>query len=718
MAALLSSGLAYGDELTHTVEFFEEDLSFLKSDGFDQVLLKGCGAFSDPGRPVIPIKEFRLGLPTGLGAVNVRVSDIDSVTLTGSYRLLPATHARRIGDADDDHDITMDRSVYESPDPYPSEIASLVANADYAGRNLVTLTVAPLRYYPAEGKIVFFRSITLTVECKAVVTAGESIPRRASSLSVDTRRAVLKGIVDNPESIELNEVYVSQEASNLPSASIDQLTVTTSDLFMSFHPLVDWHTKKGIKDTLIDITWVLANYSGDDTEKLRAFLIDAYQEWGVSSVLLAGESDVIPIRYDMYADETAASDQYYSDFDDDWVHELMVGRVTPKTPDEAATFVFKVIEFERSPSGSDYARNALFIGMNLDSATPCEDLKEDIAGFLPGQIDLNRVYDSQDSNHLEDATAALNGGCQLVNHADHSAEGWIGVGQKNHGWRLEGSDIRALSNAGEYSIIISNGCHNVHTDDLDCVGEEFILGNSTGGAVAFAGNTRSGFYYSGNALSLSNMVEREWWVQLFDGGPTTLGRVFYDAKNNSPMSSSMEKQCLWSFNLLGDPSMPIWTDDPRSFNVQCPDTIDVGSNSVSVRVMDPETSQPVEGAQVCLMKQCEIFLTSLTDGSGNAYFEFDPAEAGLVCVTATGTNRIPSEEFIHVGEFVCGDVNSSGKPDIDDVNYLINYIFLEGPPPIIIESADVNCSGGVDIDDLVYLIAYLFVGGPEPCRDC
>jgi hypothetical protein len=79
------------------------------------------------------------------------------------------------------------------------------------------------------------------------------------------------------------------------------------------------------------------------------------------------------------------------------------------------------------------------------------------------------------------------------------------------------------------------------------------------------------------------------------------------------------------------------------------------------------------------------------------------------------------------GEFswVCGDCNSSGGVDIDDVVHLIAYIFSGGPEPVPYESGDADCSGGVDIDDVVWLISYIFSGGNAPCdtdgdgvRDC
>jgi len=66
-------------------------------------------------------------------------------------------------------------------------------------------------------------------------------------------------------------------------------------------------------------------------------------------------------------------------------------------------------------------------------------------------------------------------------------------------------------------------------------------------------------------------------------------------------------------------------------------------------------------------------------------------------------------------EYICGDFNGSENTDIDDVVYLIDYLFLGGPDPIPFDSGDIDCSGGADIDDVVYSINYLFQGGPLPC---
>jgi len=67
-------------------------------------------------------------------------------------------------------------------------------------------------------------------------------------------------------------------------------------------------------------------------------------------------------------------------------------------------------------------------------------------------------------------------------------------------------------------------------------------------------------------------------------------------------------------------------------------------------------------------------------------------------------------------EFERGDVDASGGVDIDDVVYLISYIFTAGPDPACDSiTGEADCSGEVDIDDVVYIIAYIFTGGPAPC---
>jgi hypothetical protein len=78
-------------------------------------------------------------------------------------------------------------------------------------------------------------------------------------------------------------------------------------------------------------------------------------------------------------------------------------------------------------------------------------------------------------------------------------------------------------------------------------------------------------------------------------------------------------------------------------------------------------------------------------------------------------DAIISTEIQIGGDWLCGDADGSGGFDIDDVVYLVAYIFSSGPPPVPLNAGDVDCSGDVDVDDVVYIIMHIFGMGPPPC---
>jgi len=113
-----------------------------------------------------------------------------------------------------------------------------------------------------------------------------------------------------------------------------------------------------------------------------------------------------------------------------------------------------------------------------------------------------------------------------------------------------------------------------------------------------------------------------------------------------------------------------------------------------------------------------FFSTSLTN--------LDRRQGNLLsskCVTEIwdlASDTCPNEGLMTFkSDIVCGDADGSGDIDIDDVVYLISYIFSGGPAPFpMVCTGDADGSGGVDIDDVVYLISYIFSGGPEPDQNC
>ncbi len=72
----------------------------------------------------------------------------------------------------------------------------------------------------------------------------------------------------------------------------------------------------------------------------------------------------------------------------------------------------------------------------------------------------------------------------------------------------------------------------------------------------------------------------------------------------------------------------------------------------------------------------------------------------------------PNQAILSLIGGVKGDANGNGSVGVDDVFYLINYLFANGNPPV--SPSDVNGDGVVSVADVFYLINYLFAGGPAP----
>ena len=64
--------------------------------------------------------------------------------------------------------------------------------------------------------------------------------------------------------------------------------------------------------------------------------------------------------------------------------------------------------------------------------------------------------------------------------------------------------------------------------------------------------------------------------------------------------------------------------------------------------------------------------------------------------------------------FQRGNVDNAGAVDIGDGVFVLNFLFLGGPPPPCADAADSDDSGFLDINDGVNLFNFLFLGGNPP----
>ena len=67
-----------------------------------------------------------------------------------------------------------------------------------------------------------------------------------------------------------------------------------------------------------------------------------------------------------------------------------------------------------------------------------------------------------------------------------------------------------------------------------------------------------------------------------------------------------------------------------------------------------------------------------------------------------------------VRNFLRGDLDGTFNYTMNDVVFLVNYIFRNGPEPDPLQAGDVDASGAINTADLSYLVNFIYRGGPAP----
>jgi len=721
------------NQLTCRVEFSSSELRFGTLNDYQTVELQDGLPIAVIGKPMLVGREIRLALPAGMAVEHVRVVETVTETIPGDFNICPAQPFQRTDGSDRDQPfIAPDAAVYNSEDAYPGMVVNFIRQTDLAGQPMAVVQIYPLQYFPQNRKLELSTSVTFALTLADGYTCGDYLP---ATISEDARRnyeSRIKEMVANPEYATATTAALSLPRSpNLPDdGPFEHVIITSTTYESNWSALNDWYTRRGLRSGVVTTTYIYSNYSGaDNQEKIRNFVIAAHSGWGAQYFLMAGENITVPFEFRNYADENTPSDMYYSDYDDDWTDEVYVGRAPIDNATQITTFINKVLKYEKTPALTDYPLEVLLIGMDLDESTPTEDLKETVSGSIPARFSITKVYDSDGTNHETDAKNAINAGMNLINHSDHSNWYVMGVGDRNHNLSLVSSEVDAFTNNDRMSVVVSLGCWPNAMDYSDCIAEHFVVYNSSQAAAAFTGNTRSGLYYQGYMNYLSSKIDRDWWRALFTYDKYVIGQTLADCRTRfgtDPWNPDAGRHCQWTFNLQGEPAMPIWTDTPESLQVTFPAEISTTTDYIDIHVATTGGSN-VNQAYVCLWKGDEAYERGYTDVSGDLTFIAPLMTEGELAITVTKHNCLPFADSITVGQGcdcgVWGDANGDGEINPVDIVYMVNFVYRDQDSRIVLPDCtfgvgDVNCDGEVNPVDIVYYAAYVYNNiTPFPCTD-
>jgi len=664
---LVALSPAWADNYQGVERFSPDQLKFSRTAGFDVIELDGGSFLTTVGSPHVPCKIIDVALPDGATVTGATLLDATYTDVEGRYDLMPSVRARKITNPSQGNPFIKDERIYSRDGDFPGGGVEIVRQWSMVGQQFVTLRVFPVQYNPVSGRALLATSISYEVR----FDIDPNFTRKTYNLS-DTVRAKterrLKRRAVNGDAVAI-PAYNGMGSRALPQGDFEYVIITTTSYENEWDVLVDHHTSLGVPTTVVTTDYIYANFSGSDNPaKIRNFVIDAHATWGAVNFLIGGDTGKVPCDYASYQGDSIPNDVYLADYDNDWYCEVYVGRAPVDSTGEIATFVSKAYNYMTNPP-SGFGDEAFFMGFDLDSSSPSEDLMEIITNnWMPAWTNYSREYDSEGGGHENDVDGYVNSGYALINHSDHCGTTSVGVGTRNHGSSLSISECRAFSNGARQSIFYSLGCYCGNFESSDCWIEELVK-DADGGSVGAVGNSRYGWYWpGGNWHSVSSLFDRKFFRILWEAEYESwhAGETNSESKNNLYVVENTDKYCFMETNLFGDPALPIWTDVPAVPALSYCPTIGVGQQGFTVNV--ERNGVPADGALVCAKISGDVYERGLTNAQGNVILFIDPSASGTMEVTVSGDNILPSTE-------TC-TVDSSGTDmtvglSLDKTGYLI-----------------------------------------------
>ncbi len=638
----------------------------------------------EPGYPELPFRVVSVLLPQGETAADL------SVTASSPRRAGTALRPALVEPLTaSDGGVVEPVSSFTASGVFPEIRARLLGVGTLNGYAIATVAVYPFELNG--GELHTFERIEVVLTTRPQDTAPV-VRERFREGFLEGMRARLEKMVVNPELIDsysLGQHIVPKphgfQPTSFPSlegSAVDYLIVTSDALAASYQPLADWKTQKGVPTVVRTVEWIIANTrNGSDVqETIRNFVIEAYAKWGITYLLIGGDTEVIPARmaYSAFYEggKDLPVDMYFGNLDGDWnadhdavwgefgvdvtdlYAEVFIGRLPSRTPPEAVVLVNKVIDYER-PVFRTYAKKLLLLGEVLFPAdySPPDPISlngGDLFDYLRESymtspaLSVTPMYETPalypgppPAVQLSHAATidSMNVGYNHVAHIGHGFRFNMSVGDKS----LVNSDAEALVNGDRlFSLYLLNCTAVAYT--YDCLAERFLR-NPNGGAVCAWGANESAF------PNASFYYMEAFYDQWLTEDVSHAGELF--ALSREPRTGfalASDGVDLWThyiYSCLADPEMPLWSASVANLTVSHVGSVGKGNTNITVTVSSG--GNPVEGATVCMTKDEDDYETGTTNASGQVTLPFRAETTGNIKVVVTGHNFKRYEGNISVG---------------------------------------------------------------------
>ncbi|HEB84306.1 MAG TPA: hypothetical protein ENI92_04815, partial [Bacteroidetes bacterium] len=432
---------------------------------------------------------------------------------------------------------------------------------------------------------------------------------------------------------------------------------------------VTWKRQKGYNVVVHTFT------GAPDFNNLKTTVRDYYDTLDppLEYILLVGDEnrgDAAAIPSDRIVNPMAQTENDVTDWPlaflegDDYLPEVLIGRMTVATTLEATKASKRVVFYERDPervTAPGYWRRAALVAANwaeggLQPVTPVATT-EWLAGRMLGDWGFDEacpLYWRQggEQTTADDILQCIDQGTLWVTY-----RGWgNSVGWVRPDFNID--NIAELTNANLLPVLTSFVCNTGdfgNNTNTKCFAEYWITEgtvNSPTGAVSVVApsdlHTRTKY---------NNPLLAGFFTGVYEEGLTNISQALLRGKMeiylghpNELNSGGMVEFYFHVYHVIGDPELTMWRREPRTMTVDLPEELPLGQDVLEAQVLDG--GAPLEGAYVQVIQPGDpgLFQGGYVESGGTVRLPLLGVETGDLQVTVTRPGYAPVVDTVQIVE--------------------------------------------------------------------
>lgn len=617
------------------VEITQEEVK-LENITYIKLICEDANLSGKVGEPLLPSYTQLVELPNS-GNYQIINLEFETEIVVLDHKLLPSGELKDFND-----------NYFRNNNFLPNQIATVGKPAIMRGVRFSQIAINPVQYSPSTNEIKIIKNISFDLEMDETDDRNR-LDRR------DNRNSKSFG------NILKSNIYGFEPDRNLEVKPELYLFIGPDSIIPEIDDLVNLKHQLGFDTVVAGLS-----ETGSSKAEIKDYIQNAYDNWESAPdyvVFIGDESGSISVESYFitgYLSPNDVTDHPYSLLDgDDYFPDVMIGRISVRNLSELHTVIQKILLYQMDPIiDVDWFDRAIALsvieqwGGYFSGRETVMAARKKLLDFTYTEVD---TFISPYQTSTTQLLNLINEGSTFINYRGFGSPSYWSGGT---GSMMTINDIGNLNNGSMMPMVTSIVCGggNFASNDYQtCFGEKWVNAGSPSmpkGAIAFIGpsehDTKTQFNNT-NDLGIYNAIAYEsvyGTAEMMLAGKMALYNSYPNGHEMDGNSDALDSDQFYFhvFNLLGDPGLKIWTDNPKNMEITILNEIDAATNYLDIQL----TGDDIEGSIISLTSDNDLVTTAKADANGNAQLVFPYLAEGTYLITASKYGFLPEQIAVEI----------------------------------------------------------------------